>query len=557
MLLGLDEEGKTTVVRNANYKYLTVPDSTAYLLLSYSVEGDSLKIAHATVPNDQLAEPVDSIRLLPSTIRTADVTDTATKLDWLLSSGNDKNIFATCLIRPDCSYYGGVWQTTGSYATLSVLMFYATEGVTYKFGCIVRFFASESGDIGAFIPVDYEYTAPRSEWLYCSVANSLRDSWKCVALPDSLDEVNPRGSYTFNPNILAQEPGNSETKLMSQKAITNLLGGDLAKQLYGTGFYQESGNLASGDSFRLPKTNTKKNQVYSFVCAITQFNAIELGHGKNHYSDTWVRITATNVEIHKYYTSESTQTLSHGLTISDYLYVQITVKAGTAVVRLYSNGAEYVSSEVSWDGCGLGDCFVTSDGSTLTDCVFTWSSEDFRKATWMFGDSYFGMDSTARWVHYLMDAGYGDNVLLNAYPGENTTNALTALNNSIAYYGAPRFLIWCLGMNDGTDSNPQTPSTTWLNGITQIIALCAANSITLILATIPSVPNINHEGKNNYVRTSGYRYIDFAKAVGASSNGTWYSGMLSSDNVHPTATGALALYYRAIADAPEITFTNP
>ena len=83
------------------------------------------------------------------------------------------------------------------------------------------------------------------------------------------------------------------------------------------------------------------------------------------------------------------------------------------------------------------------------------------------------------------------------------------------------------------------------------------NDITLILSTIPTVPNINHEGKNKTVRNSGYRYVDFAKAVGAQSNGTWYTGMLSSDNVHPDVAGAKALYYQAIADVPEITYDNP
>ena len=56
---------------------------------------------------------------------------------------------------------------------------------------------------------------------------------------------------------------------------------------------------------------------------------------------------------------------------------------------------------------------------------------------------------------------------------------------------------------------------------------------------------------------SGDRYIDFAAAVGASASGVWYTGMLSNDNVHPSEAGAIALYHRAIADCPELTFTNP
>ena len=60
--------------------------------------------------------------------------------------------------------------------------------------------------------------------------------------------------------------------------------------------------------------------------------------------------------------------------------------------------------------------------------------------------------------------------------------------------------------------------------------------------------------KNEYVKSSGYRYVDFAKAVGAENAGSqWYNGMLASDKIHPTKTGARALYQQVICDFPEIT----
>ena len=66
------------------------------------------------------------------------------------------------------------------------------------------------------------------------------------------------------------------------------------------------------------------------------------------------------------------------------------------------------------------------------------------------------------------------------------------------------------------------------------------------------MPTVNNEQKNAWVRASGYRYIDFAKAVGADENGVWYSGMLSNDNVHPSVTGAKALYTQVLVDLPEV-----
>ena len=106
-------------------------------------------------------------------------------------------------------------------------------------------------------------------------------------------------------------------------------------------------------------------------------------------------------------------------------------------------------------------------------------------------------------------------------------------------------------MNDGSDVGG-TPSANWLTEIQKMITYSKAYGFDVILATIPTVPNINNEEKNAWIRSSGYQYIDFAKAVGAQADGTWYAGMLSSDNVHPTQAGAMALYSQAITDAPQL-----
>ena len=96
--------------------------------------------------------------------------------------------------------------------------------------------------------------------------------------------------------------------------------------------------------------------------------------------------------------------------------------------------------------------------------------------------------------------------------------------------------------------------------IETFIALCKENDSEPILATIPCIPSKNHEGKNAWVRSSGYRYIDFAKAVNGqtytSGSSNWYDGMLSTDNVHPTTLGAQALASQLLQDLPEIMQIN-
>ena len=87
--------------------------------------------------------------------------------------------------------------------------------------------------------------------------------------------------------------------------------------------------------------------------------------------------------------------------------------------------------------------------------------------------------------------------------------------------------------------------------------MCEEIGCIPILATIPNTPTVTNVYKNLVVKNSGYRYIDFAKAVNAESvNSTWYPNMLSNDNVHPTPLGARVLAMRVLIDFPEIMVTE-
>jgi hypothetical protein len=490
----------------------------------------------------------DTLYLLPDDVEDKHLDELGNIHDFF----NQINLFDSAILVSNKYYYNGSYSDNDLY---SVLIFNVESGKTYQFGCPIRFLDKQSVNISSNLPAKSTYTADYSGTIYCSVQNAKSADWKVAELPNDVDTVNSRGVPSINPSMIAQTIGGSKSLLMSQAAVTQAALSN--PKLYGKGYTQTTGDLSDGDSLTLPKTNVKKNNVYSFMGYITSFTKLFIGHGKSTYDSSWVEITDTKLIVHNYLNADATAEYEHGLTLSDYIYVQITVGVNSAVANITSNGTRYTSPSFGWFGDANGDTYVESAGSVLTNCVFTWSSGDFRKSTWMFGDSYFSMSSSSRWVKYLMDAGYGDNVLLNAYPGENTAAALTALNNSLEYYGIPNAIVWCLGMNDGSDTDDDTPSSAWMTGVNRVLKVCEQYAITPIFATIPTVPDIYHEGKNNYVRNSGYRYIDFAKAVGASGDGSWFSGMLSNDNVHPAVPGAIALYHRAIADCPEITFSNP
>lgn len=323
------------------------------------------------------------------------------------------------------------------------------------------------------------------------------------------------------------------------------------------GYYRATGDLSDGDTLTLPVTNIDKNVRQTFTADITSFSGILIGR-KNGNSGYWAVIDSENITVYR--DNVASTPIPHGLTIQNNLQIRIITKHNVSIpnelynadITVTSNGIDFTAQDIEWRRT-YNQPVVQSVGSVLTDCVMSWESGDVGKSIYMFGDSYFswGVD---RWAYYCAKDGFHENGLFNAYPGENSAKAIIALRNVIPL-GKPKYLVWCLGMNDGSDSESE-PSSAWATGRDAVINLCERYGITPVFATIPTVPTINHEQKNAWVRSSGYRYIDFAKAVGAQSDGTWFSGMLYTDEIHPTVQGAKALYGRVLTDFPEIMVSN-
>jgi hypothetical protein len=471
-----------------------------------------------------------------------------------------------------CSHY--------QYSYLSLNLAPINSVVTNAGSGIAVWFKTEFGAdktaFAAYAAEQYANGTPITIWFILE-EETIEEIPRCPVLPlnngnNTLSfgtEVNPSYcsitclAYSGDASVTANhvEYDNSISKLPTKNLqdavdLISKTQSNRIRALYGgIGQKETVATLEDTEKIELPHTNCKKNSVYSFMAKIDTFDTIMIGQGFETYSGSYVEINNTKLIVHTYSNSDSTVEYEHGLTISDYIYVQIFANITKADVIIFSNGATFKQTNVTWGGCN-GKIFAQSIQSTLTDCSFAWTSPDFRKSVWMFGDSYFGLNNPARWVTQLRNAGFADNVFINGYAGESSAAAITALKNALQYYGQPKTLIWCLGMNDGKD-NGDTPSELWTNVIIQVEELCEKYGIELVMATIPSVPNQSNEAKNTYVRNSGYRYIDFADAVGAQADGTWFTGMLSTDNVHPAEPGAKALYHRAILDCPELTFPNP
>ena len=82
--------------------------------------------------------------------------------------------------------------------------------------------------------------------------------------------------------------------------------------------------------------------------------------------------------------------VAHGLNISTFLYVQIKGKtSGAATITIASSDGVFVKDlpQDSLYGC-IGDIVVTSNGSSLANCILSYGSPALQEETWVYGDSY-------------------------------------------------------------------------------------------------------------------------------------------------------------------------
>lgn len=316
-------------------------------------------------------------------------------------------------------------------------------------------------------------------------------------------------------------------------------------------------SMSAGEEAQIaPEIDNKKNCVYEMFAKFDSFTSITVAHGKTNYAGSFIVVDNTNII--SYYNNGGDPivmgTYAHGLTISDYINVRIDVANDhefKAVVTVNTNGGQFSQGNVSFGGCR--GTTIVSGGQSMTDVVGKYFVRDMYSDVWVFGDSYISLGDPNRWADQLMLSGY-KNVLFSGFSGAASLTEIASFRNLIER-NLPRTVCWCIGMNDG-DTDKEV-NANWQTVLNEVINTCSEKGIELVLATVPNVPNLRHDYKNEIVRASGYRYIDFAKVVNAEAVGaTWYSGMLSSDNTHPTQEGAKALASRFLLDVPEAAILN-
>lgn len=348
-------------------------------------------------------------------------------------------------------------------------------------------------------------------------------------------------------------------------------------------FTLSSRHMADGAMLSLPKNSVKSNKRLDFVFEPDKLEdnfTVTIGHGYKDNLSSWCVLSKEALETHLYNGTDEVATIPFHLSTTGKTHVTIDKGlSGTRATLKIVSGTDSLTKSVRWigDNGNTNGIFATVNHGSLKNCTLTWQGKCLTSEIWMFGDSYFALDNPARWTYYLLPEG-GAHILFNAYSGAQSQSIIQDFENLLKL-SKPKMAVWCLGMNDKDNVSSLAatmPNSSWLAATKRFLALCKQHNIVPVLSTIPSVIGGHlatttpeaafryHGAKNTWVKNSGYRYIDFATAVGANDQtGYWYgegtdTHMLEGTNdntqtrVHPTASGAKALYQQALHDCPEL-----
>ena len=325
--------------------------------------------------------------------------------------------------------------------------------------------------------------------------------------------------------------------------------------VYGSEYKHTLGDMDVDTRLSLGKADVITDKHLIFSANITSFEGVRVGHGYEDYTSAYLVIDDTYITHYWYVNKQETKLhqYKHKLDIKGYIKVSIDVDSNRfATIVLETNNNILTLKWNNWYGSN-GDIFAESIGSVMTDAQLAFTCDGWQKDIHFYGDSYLG-SSSDRWLYYAFSEGNKD-ALFDGYGGRGSGGAYASLVANLEK-SSPEIVVWMMGMNDGSDTDINTPSLAWSANRDKLIALSEQYGFEIVFTTIPTVPNINHEAKNKWIRESGYRYIDMAAELGADGTGAWHEGYLASDNVHPAIRGAEAIYEAVKKGLPEFITSN-
>lgn len=472
------------------------------------------------------------------------------------TSGSVSNSASYSMTEPIDVNVGDVIFTRNIKAATSVLMFACHVG---EYGSIV---STAKSLVGAGVSADY-FTDVRNAFVVPEGVTQIQIS----AYNPSDVNVNIIRVYNHGRYILEQR-GNDLIDNFSK--FDNL-----------TEWTMVSDRVITSPTKTNAWSITKHDVDYSeddccLCCQITplSFNdsLFEAGIGKTtHNRYTGVTIYATlakdgngsylKVYQYNYNTSQYDEVTGKRVTLTEEIatgkeyFVKIVKKTNTAseisIYALNSEGA--IIGETSSDNYqfwGAATCMIYNGSAQFENINFSYPKLPIPCIS-VVGDSFVegGTMSTKtnRWVGMLKTLVGEKNCIVMGRGGASLLADNVRLFEQIRKCNAAYVILESVANDDSFSY--------WLAGLQILLRLCEANNATPILTTYTPLVNASSaaiskmNSVNEWVRNSGYKYLDINKAL--SDDGVTYKeGYYLPDGVHPSQAGHLAIFNRLKVDCP-------
>lgn len=151
----------------------------------------------------------------------------------------------------------------------------------------------------------------------------------------------------------------------------------------------------------------------------------------------------------------------------------------------------------------------------------------------------------------LIKDNLGGSAFLSGFPGAPTSKLIDLFTNYLTKLCKPKYVLLEIGTND-------VDYPTYLANMQSLIATIVSMGAVPILTTItPRLDTVAYQScmvsANNWVRGSGYMYIDFNRIATTSYNGVdQNTSLFLADKVHPTDAFQQVMYQKALVDVPEL-----
>lgn len=331
--------------------------------------------------------------------------------------------------------------------------------------------------------------------------------------------------------------------------------------------------VAAGEKVALPLNFVRMDTRLEATVSAKKFQSFELGRGNSKlYRSGWLEITDKEVIVYDVVLKNKTLQEDHALDSNDKkaktARVNTPVEKGRFEHGLNMKKAKSVTVAIDlehetaaltmtvgkqsfkmplkdwWAG---GEPFIKNLGKSDVKASLAFTRKTADMDTWFVGASYFNSASNGRWPYYMRKEGI-DNWMADHLPGGSTQKMLSCFKDDLKF-GTPKIAVWMMMGNNKSDTDVIDP--VWFADTQEFISICKEKNITPILTIYPYIGK-NHTLKSDWVRKSGYRYVDLWEAM-CNEDGSWKDpAWLYKDNVHPTPEGAEVMWGAFKSAIPEL-----